>query len=371
MSEDGALERACRDLRARTPAWDDLRERRVLGRIEAQIDVTRAARRSIAARAMPWVAAAALIMLCLTGWVLLRSLTTPEMASVTVADDIVAVTPSNPPAIPAVAAPALVLADGSVVSLGASAEVNLREQAANRIVIEHRSGRVHYDVRPGLPRAFVVAAADVEVTVVGTAFWIARDAGRVRVTVEHGRVEVARAGTSPTVLTAGDELELTLGPDQAAAPRVPAPDPAGSSRVSARPRRRAPEPSATARPTLDDLLAAADDARARGDATRAAALLQELVDRFSEDPRAYGPCFQLGKVERIRGRHSAAATAFARAVGLAPSGSLSEDARAEAALSWFDAGRFDRARAAADDYLGRYPDGAHVARVRRMLDQLP
>lgn len=361
MSDREALERACEHLRERTAAWDDLRERRVLGRIEAELARTSERRRR---GPWPWLAAAAMVLITAGWWRVRTDPVVPEIATVGVEESGAPAT-APAPAIPSVRAPTLVLADGSVVTLESGAEVDLRHQSAERIAIDQRSGRVHYEVRPGLPRAFVIAAGDVEVRVVGTAFWIARDAARVRVTVEHGRVAVARAGASATLLGAGDELEIDV-----AAPVVAASVPAvASDAPRPPPRRRASEP--VAKPTLEQLLAEADDARARGDATRAAARLRELVDRFADDPRAYAACFQLGKVERGRGRHTQAAAAFARAVVLAPSGSLSEDARAEAALSWSDAGRSDRARAAGDEYLARYPDGAHVARVRRMLDRLP
>jgi TolA-binding protein len=91
------------------------------------------------------------------------------------------------------------------------------------------------------------------------------------------------------------------------------------------------------------------------------------VSRYPRDPRAYSASFQLGKVQRGRGLHAAAAQAFASCVRRAPKGALAEDARAEAAASFSAAGQDDKARKAAEAYLAQYPAGTHAERMRQLL----
>ncbi|MFO0637462.1 MAG: hypothetical protein U0168_31950 [Nannocystaceae bacterium] len=95
-----------------------------------------------------------------------------------------------------------------------------------------------------------------------------------------------------------------------------------------------------------------------------------MLRDFGDDPRAYGSAFQLGKLERARGHHRAAAQAFLTAARKSPLGALTEDARAEAAIELADAGDTEAAREAGEDYLGHYPKGAHRSRIERMLSQL-
>ena len=78
--------------------------------------------------------------------------------------------------------------------------------------------------------------------------------------------------------------------------------------------------------------------------------------------------FTLGRVERSRGRHAAAAEAFARCYKVAPHGSLAEDAVAEEAASWKSAGDNARAKMAAKRYLDLHPAGAHAARMLPLVE---
>jgi transmembrane sensor len=78
--------------------------------------------------------------------------------------------------------------------------------------------------------------------------------------------------------------------------------------------------------------------------------------------------FTLGRVERARGKHGAAAEAFARCHRAAPHGALAEDALAEEAVSWKSAGDPARARTTAQRYLKQHPGGAHVARMMPLTE---
>lgn len=388
-AREPVLERALAELRAREPAWDPLRERRAFARIEAALDDRATAttdgaaapgRRRAVLAGVAAIAAALWLVLWLRPW----STTASEQDAAPVlrvdASPEPVVLPIATPSIPTVTAPTLALADGSIATLHDGAQVQVAVQSAAEIRVQQSSGRVHYEVRPGLPRTFVVAADGVEVTVVGTAFWVTREAAAVRVTVEHGHVRVARGDSDGVAdLHAGDELRLELGEDPTPAAAIEPPS-VGRTERARRVGKPATTPPATtpASPAMvapiadvDTLLAAADDALGRGDRAAAAAALDTLVREHGDDPRAYGAAFQLGKIERARGRHRAAAAAFLAATRKSPAGALSEDARAEAALELFEAGDLERARAAAADYLAHHPGGVHVARIEAMRAELP
>ncbi len=379
------IDDATRTMAAREAAWDPLRERRVLGRVEAELDRQR--HRTVGRRRVVLAAVAlAALLIAVLSWPVRDG---AEGVTALVPDAPVESTPmvalAEPPAIPELSRAAIALGDGSIATLHDGARIGLRTSSATAIEIEQSVGRVHYEVRPGLPRSFAVVAADIRVVVVGTAFWVTREADAVRVTVEHGRVEIHRsapprpdattgalAAEAPSVrvaeLGAGDELRVGLG-SVVVEPTAAATSPARPPRTpTASPR---PRKVTATRRDVATLLGVADAARGRGDLIAAAAVLREIVEAHDEDPRAYGSAFQLGKVERARGRHADAARAFAAAARHSPAGALTDDARAEAAVSWFDAGDTDAAARAAADYLTRHPDGVHAARVERMLARIP
>jgi TolA-binding protein len=115
------------------------------------------------------------------------------------------------------------------------------------------------------------------------------------------------------------------------------------------------------------LLAEIDAARSSGRLADAARLLEQFVHEYPKDPRVVSSLFTLGKVERSLARHEKAALSFNRCWRRAPGGALAEDARAEEAVSWSNAGRADRAARAASDYLKKYPGGPHEARMRLLV----
>lgn len=353
------MDEATRRMAQAPVPWDDVRQRRVLGRVEDAIQTRAQARRRrrIGAGLVGLAATAAAVLLAIA------VPDPPAEEAMAVAQgsgsDAVAVVPL--PSIPYATWPQLRLPDDSVAELRYGARVDVDVQREDLVRLLQRSGEVRYEVAPDRSRSFVVDAAGVEVRVVGTIFTVTLDdaiddrTGRVEVTVERGLVEVDN-GARVAELGPGDHLSVDV--DDEVIVMEPEPEP------------RAARPS-SAGPSVDVLLAEADAARAGGDLGRAAAALSELVRRYSGDPRAYSAYFQLGKVERARGRHAAAAAAFAKCWKRAPRGALAEDASAEAAVSWHAAGRADRARAAAKGYLARYPAGTHHDRMQGLLTELP
>ncbi len=350
---------AARRLAQAPVPWDDVRQHRVLGRVEAALQARaqgRARARWAAAAAGVAAAAAVVLALALPSTPTEEALAVPAIAS---AD----VEPVALPSIPFATWPELRLPDASVAQLRYGARVDVDVQRDELVHLVQHSGQVRYTVTPDRARAFVVDAAGIEVRVVGTIFTItlAEDARRMEVEVERGLVEVDN-GTRVAELGPGDRLSLDAEDVDDEVVMLDAAEPTSAPRPA--------RPVAPVVPSVEVLLGEADAARARGDLPRAAAALAELVRHYSSDPRAYSAYFQLGKVERARGRHAAAASAFAKCWKRAPQGALAEDARAEAAVSWHAAGRDDRAREAAEGYLARHPSGTHHSRMRSLLAEL-
>jgi transmembrane sensor len=100
----------------------------------------------------------------------------------------------------------------------------------------------------------------------------------------------------------------------------------------------------------------------------AAGTLREFVTRYPGDRRVALAWFTLGKVERARDRAAAGAQAFHKSFSLAPDGPLGEDALAEEAAAWAAANDGAEARTVAEQYLQRFPNGTHGARMLRIRE---
>jgi transmembrane sensor len=86
----------------------------------------------------------------------------------------------------------LALQDGSVVTLNTASEIKVDFSGSERSV-ELVRGEALFDVTKNPSRAFVVAAGDANVRVVGTSFTVKKfDAAPVQVLVKEGVVEVSR-----------------------------------------------------------------------------------------------------------------------------------------------------------------------------------
>lgn len=96
------------------------------------------------------------------------------------------------------------LADGSTVTLGPASAIGVEFAPAARTV-RLLSGMAYFEVAPDPSRPFSVVSGEVTATALGTAFDVSNDAGRVSVSVHHGRV-AARAASGPEreELGAGD-----------------------------------------------------------------------------------------------------------------------------------------------------------------------
>lgn len=323
-------ERWGRVKRSMEPAWNDLREQRVLVRVQEE----KRARLASKSRPMVWLAAAAVLLALVVGLATYRFRHVPT------------------PVAKVEATPKMQLADGSEVSLIKDAQVKLEEQGDEQVRLTQTGGEASYDVKPNPKRRFIVHAGDVTVRVLGTAFNVAMDNGKVRVHVLRGRVEV-EGGGKITELSIGETLEIP-----AVRPIDPTPSTTIAPTVEKKP----------AGPTVEALLGKADEARAAHRYDEAATALRTMIASYPGDPRVSSALFTLGRVERMRGKHAAAAEAFARCYKTAPHGALAEDALAEEASSWKSAGDTIRAKSAAQRYLKQHPSGPHAARMMPLAE---
>jgi transmembrane sensor len=101
------------------------------------------------------------------------------------------------------------LEDGSVAQLDAESAVAVNYSADRREVLL-LTGNAFFEVVPSAERPFVVRAAGVTVTVVGTAFAVRTSSQLVSVSVQSGTVRVASGGsdTPETTLTRGERVTI-------------------------------------------------------------------------------------------------------------------------------------------------------------------
>jgi len=281
---------------------------------------------------------------------------------------------------------ALVLADGSRVTLSSGAELELESATRARVHLLLSAGTIDLDVTHVVDRPFVVTAAGHDVTVRGTAFSVRlepRDGVRtLTVEVTRGRVDV----TGPTglhTLDAGQSWSARV--DSAATAAVPgeiddAPAVAAASASASAVASPSAVTPAVASPTATaatpaaagpaaggavegprELLSRATEARTNGRPREAALALDTLRKRYRSDARAGLAAFELGRVRLdALGDPAGAAEAFADAITLAPNAPFREDAearRVEAFDALPDRARCERAR---DAYLAKYPSGLHA-----------
>jgi transmembrane sensor len=352
------------------PRWTLERERRVQAACE----------RKLGGRRQPWMilaAATAAIAIALASFNFARSSREAPRES-------------------AVAVPApntlLKLTDGSdVTSRSSDTRIAPVEVTSEVVTLRLEAGSARFSVTPNPTRTFRVLAGDVTVTVLGTVFVVGYEPGGVRVQVERGRVRVDGPGGEST-LEMNQSALVPARETAEPAPLLPAPDgPAseekGRAPVSAN--RGGPGPSWRAlardgdyqaaltrlklegndsvRDVPEDLLLAADVARLGGQPDRAVAPLSRIIAAHASDSRAPLAAFTLGRtlLDQL-GRPRQAAKAFSTAQRLDTTGSLSEDALAREVESWSRAGETEQARARAEAYLSRYPNGRRTQFVRRL-----
>jgi transmembrane sensor len=190
-------ERAARFRERLQPAWDDLRERRLLRGIHRRLDDRHArsgARRRALSIAAPVVLGiAALVIAYVAGVDLGKRLALPHPSPAPVAT--VEVThPAATAASGTEIAEARMLSDGSRLELSQSARVDVRTETSSRVEVAQTGGRVRYDVARVPTRVFVIRAGNARVEVIGTVFVVSFTGDTIAIHVERGHVRVSGTG---------------------------------------------------------------------------------------------------------------------------------------------------------------------------------
>jgi transmembrane sensor len=103
----------------------------------------------------------------------------------------------------------ITLPDGTQVALGAASTMTTRFSEGRRS-IELKNGEAFFQVVHDHSRPFVVAAGDISVRDIGTAFDVRRTGQRVTIAVTQGRVEISDTNQKPGETQRGT-LEVTAG----------------------------------------------------------------------------------------------------------------------------------------------------------------
>jgi ferric-dicitrate binding protein FerR (iron transport regulator) len=106
------------------------------------------------------------------------------------------------PAVPALPPAPVRFADGSWAELHGATSVVYTEEMSRERVRVRLAGGARFDIVPNPERSFVVTTGQVVVRVLGTAFSLDEEAGRTRIMVERGRVQVMWHNGA-TLLSAG------------------------------------------------------------------------------------------------------------------------------------------------------------------------
>jgi transmembrane sensor len=298
--------------------------------------------------------------------------------SLPVAREVASVAPPRPPAV-VVPAPVvtrsppsgvIALGDGSVVTpLGEDSRLLARQVSETDVVVTLAGGGAQFDVPERAERRFRAELGSFALETHGAAFRVGMTRRQIEVAAERGEVSV-RWGHERRVVAAGQTRTFAAHEDIRVDRDEPVPSPAPDWRDDAV---RGDYAAAWAKleraaplERMEDLLLAGDVARLSSHAGAALGPLARAVALHPNDPRAPLAEFTLGRVHlEDLGAPRDAANAFARARALAPTGPLAEDALAREVEAWSRAGELELARARAQTYLQRYPQGHRTRAVRR------
>jgi TolA-binding protein len=221
-------------------------------------------------------------------------------------------------------------------------------------------------------------------SVVGNA-WPLRAGEKLVASVAEGRVELVNPERSPDVVVDAKPVTAAPAAQTSSAARAPAPFTDGSTRVKPEGDWREAAKggdlkqayalaelsgfkAACGSANAAELLVLGDAARLSGRADRAREALLALRQRYPRDSRRAAAAFALGKVAfDSRGAYGEAAEWFATSIREAPGGPLAREAAGRRVEALRHAGDLAGVRAAATDYLARYPDGPHAPVARSVL----
>jgi len=112
------------------------------------------------------------------------------------------------------------LSDGSRIALGAATQLRMHFTTGHRNIDLH-DGEAFFHVAHDVARPFVVAAGEVSIRAVGTAFDVRRTGERVTITVAEGRVRIAgTAGVAIARNSTAEAIEAVAGQQISFDPRA-------------------------------------------------------------------------------------------------------------------------------------------------------
>ncbi len=201
-----ALDAAPSKLRDPGLPWDELRERRVLARLQA--------RRQAGREDLPWrritLGAAACVLVVIVAFSVHARHATRPLATALAAPLAASTAPvSSSPAPGIDREQHLAFADGTQAVLVRQAVLQVAEQRSDLVHMAQQNGEVRYEVRSDPSREFVVSAAGLTVRARGTVFTVTVETADVEVSVQRGEVEV-NDGSWTRAVFAGESLRIPV-----------------------------------------------------------------------------------------------------------------------------------------------------------------
>lgn len=230
--------------------------------------------------------------------------------------------------------------DGSLLIMAPGATVEVVQSSSARFEIELLGGWVRFSVAPQKGRTWIVDAGLARIVVIGTHFTISRTPQTLTVSVHRGTVSVQEAplyeeiarltegetrtlnrpftASSPRTATPADVMVAGTEPakDAAIQPRLPTP---GSQKRRSFSKPSGPKPESPmanlaglgSSEPVNAMLGEVDRARRRGNHRKAAALLEQILKEFPNDPAGGLVALTLGRVRlEALNQPGAAAVAF-------------------------------------------------------------
>lgn len=266
----------------------------------------------------------------------------------------------------------------AVIDAGSDTSVEVTTGSTGEITLALARGFVDCDVEPRADRSpFRVIAGDVSVEVVGTRFSVSRSATNVRVDVTRGVVLVRATGVERFVV-AGETWSSapTLTADATPAPKSNAPMPAApvvDELVTLEPNPPPTKEPPTKEPVKPVVSSRSEfqtaqrlEARDKAAAARGYRKIANGHDKWSALA-----LFSLAELEVSRGRADQALAVVGEYLRRFSRGANAEDAAWLRVEIHRTARKPEAARAAATDYLKRFPSGTYVKSARRLVDATP
>lgn len=294
------------------------------------------------------------------------------------------------------------LSDGSSIELAPGGSLSTTENDGERASIVLVNGDATFDIAPSR-RQWTIDAGLASIEVLGTRFRVHRTSQEVEVTVERGTVRLRsehfdevqrllRRGETVTIETrpTTDETEgadeQVIEPDRETPTQEPADDiePVAPSSMpwEALARRgqfdeaygrlgsRGLSTQTNRARSIEELLLLADVARLSGHPREAVAPLEQAIAQYGGHRRAAVAAFTLGRLQAdVLSNLNGAVDAFERCLALGPPAALHADALARLAEARERTGDREGARAAAREYLERYPEGQRAGFLGTLVER--